>query len=132
MITLTRFLYHIRTNPETPEDSVHYFRDGSGQWLAYTFDEKSAAASAAAAAAGSGRPQTPDAIAATAFAAAAARVLPPDQNEKLLNTLRQHFNQQNLYYDGNYDLPGLPDVSSNSCSSLSLNSAGAYFVVYFM
>lgn len=116
---MTRFLYHITANPETPEDSVHYFRDDGGRWLAYTFDEKAVAAS------GGTMPVIPS-IAAGAAATTPARAM-PEQNEgrsQLLNTLlRQHLNQ-NLHYDGNYDLPDVPDLSSNSYSSLSLNSAG--------
>ncbi|OXU21584.1 hypothetical protein TSAR_015155 [Trichomalopsis sarcophagae] len=122
--TLTRFLYHITANPETPEDSVHYFRDDGGRWLAYTFDDKAVAAS------GGTMPAIPP-IATGAAATTPARVMPEpsEGRSQLLNTLlRQHLNQ-NLHYDGNYDLPDVPDLSSNSYSSLSLNSAGLTVVI---
>jgi hypothetical protein len=105
LIALTHFLYRI-TKPETPESTVHNVCDINDGSLAYTIDEKPAMASTRSK---------------KHRAAAAARLLPSEENKKLINRLlRQHLNQ-NIYYDENYDLSNL---SNNSYSSLSLNSAG--------
>ncbi|XP_033209736.1 pecanex-like protein 1 isoform X3 [Belonocnema kinseyi] len=93
---------HLATSHnDTSEGAVHCFRDDSGRWLAYTFDEK-----------GSG-------------IATASRISSND-NEKLLNTLLRQQISQNLHCNTNWELP---DSLSNSYSSLSLNSAGLTVIV---
>lgn len=154
-MTLTRFLYHITTNPETPEDSVHYFRDDNGRWVAYAFDDKLVAcappppppplqqhqqqqqqpnSSSIGLAGASAIAASPLAVRlAAAAAAASSQPTANKQNDKLLNTLLREHISQNLFYDGSggYDLVDLPDLnlSSNSYSSLSLNSAGTCSIV---
>ncbi|XP_023246263.1 pecanex-like protein 3 [Copidosoma floridanum] len=120
-LALTHVLYHITTNTDTTEDPVHYFRDDTGRWVAYTIDENSPTLKlpgAMTAAVPSG-PQ--------GLTSAAARSLPPEHNERLLNTLlRQHLNQ-NLCFDLNYamsDINDAPSLSNNNYSSPSVNSAG--------
>lgn len=110
-MALKRFLYHITTNTDSTEDSVHCFRDDTGRWLAYTIDDKSPA-------------PFPVSISASTNIShpgltAATRSLPPEHNERLLNTLfRQHLNQ-NICFDLNY---ALTDV--NDSSDLSSNYIG--------
>lgn len=58
--------------------------------------------------------------------ATAAVHLPPEYRKKLLNSIMLHHVSPNMYYDGGYDLPELPDLANNSYSSLSLNSPGTF------
>ena len=93
---------HLATSHnDTSEGAVHCFRDDSGRWLAYTFDEK-----------GSG--------------IAAASRISSNHSEKLLNTLLRQQINQNLHCNTNWELP---DSLSNSYSSLSLNSAGLTVII---
>ena len=93
---------HLATSHnDTSEGAVHCFRDDSGRWLAYTFDEK-----------GSG--------------IATATRISSNHNEKLLNTLLRQQINQNLQCNTNWELP---DSLSNSYSSLSLNSAGLTVII---
>ncbi|XP_043476640.1 pecanex-like protein 1 [Leptopilina heterotoma] len=94
---------HLATSHnDTSEGAVHCFRDDSGRWLAYTFDEK-----------GSGFPSV-------------TRYSSSNHNEKLLNTLLRQQINQNLHSNTNWELP---DSLSNSYSSLSLNSAGLTVII---
>ncbi|XP_076632780.1 pecanex isoform X1 [Colletes latitarsis] len=84
-----------------PLEAVPSFGDENGRWLAYTFDEK-----------GSG--------------VAAAAQVPSSSNNKLLNTLLRQQLNQDLHYGAKWELT---DSLSNSCSSLSLNSAGLSVII---
>lgn len=108
-ITLTRFLYHITSNNESGQDeSVHYFRDDYGRWLACKVDEKDNGGGIGA--------------------LNVSQVQPSNvPNDKLLNSLlRQQLNQN--FHEGNWVWPD--HRPRNSCSSLSLNSAGEGLDLY--
>lgn len=105
------------SNPDgtnLPDDGSHYFRDDSDRWMpkwGSMDDEKT----------------LPGPVPSHQQALATAAVhLPPEYRKKLLSTIMLHHVSPNMYYDGGYDLPELPDLASNSYSSLSLNSPGTF------
>ena len=115
-MALSRFFLQLHQKNESHhEDPFHYYRDEKGDFF----------------------PLSPEEI--TMFCnsghhhLSSSRVLPPEHNDKLsihldnLNKLLQlHLINQNTHCEGNYDIDGMPNLSSNSYSSLSLNSAGKF------
>ncbi|XP_012285092.1 pecanex-like protein 1 isoform X2 [Orussus abietinus] len=93
---------HLATNHnDTSEGAVHFFRDENNRWMTYTFDEK-----------GTGVATGPQ--------------IPLNYRSSYLNAVLCRELNYNRHQDTNWKLM---EWLSNSCSSLSLNSAGLTVVI---
>lgn len=115
-LKLSRLFLHLHPQNELHHDDemLHFYQDENGDLFPLKMKDKLILDS-------SGRHHLPN-----------PRALPLEQNDKLsihfdnikCKLLQLHSNNQNIHCEGNYDIAELPNLSSNSYSSLSLNSAG--------